>query len=230
MPDWKNLVREKLVCERMVREQTAPPSPSREEVVSELAAHLEETYEDALSQRLTEEAAAKLALQEVHDWHVLAAKIRVARLEEDSMNDRTRTLWLPALANVIAAPGLLMILQKLAVQPRVLWIGDMAMVLYLPWLLTLPVFGAFGAFLAKRAHARFLNRLIVGLSPALAVLGAFGLVLPVALITDRHRLTSFPFAYFALTIFNWVLLPALALLMGSMPFLREPNGWERSEA
>ena len=68
------------------------------------------------------------------------------------MNNRTRSLWLPAMANLIVAPGLLMILQKLAVQPRVLWIGDMAMVLYLPWLVTLPIFGAFGAFLAKRAQ------------------------------------------------------------------------------
>ena len=137
------------------------------------------------------------------------------------MNTRTRSLWLPAMANLIVAPGLLMVLQKLSAQPRVLWIGDMAMVLYLPWLITLPIFGAFGAFLARRAQARFMNRLIVGLSPALAVLGAFALVLPASLVVDRHRLSDFPFAYFGLTIFNWVLLPALALLIGTLPFLRE---------
>jgi hypothetical protein len=228
MPDWKKLVHEKLVREQIA--SSAPPTPTQEEVILELAAHLEETYEDALSQGLTEEAAAEIALQEVHDWPVLAAEIRVARLEENSMNDRTRHLWLPALANVIAAPGLLMILQKLAIQPRILWISDMAMVLYLPWLIALPIFGALGAFLAKRAHARFVNRLIVGLSPALAVLGAFGFVLPVALITDRHRLTNFPFAYFALTIVNWVLLPAFALLIGTVPFLREPRRRAPSEA
>jgi hypothetical protein len=223
MPDWKRLVRERIA-------PSAPSAPSQEEVVSELAAHLEETYEDALSQGLTEQAATGFALQEVHNWHVLAAKIRVARFEEDSMNDRTRSLWLPALANVIAAPGLLMILQKLALQPRVLWIGDMAMVLYLPWLIALPVFGALGALLAKLAHAHFVNRLIVGLSPALAVMVAFAFVLPVALITDRHLLTNFPFAYFALTIVNWVLLPALALLVGTVPFLRKPGRPAPSEA
>ncbi len=146
------------------------------------------------------------------------------------MNNRTRSLWLPAMANLIVAPGLLMILQKLAVQPRVLWIGDMAMVLYLPWLVALPIFGALGAFLAKRAHARFVNRLIVGLSPALAVLGAFALVLPVSLVVDSHRLRDFPFSYFALTIFNWVVLPALALLIGTLPFLRETNSLARTEA
>ena len=40
------------------------------------------------------------------------------------MNNRTSSLWIPAIASLIAAPGLIMILQKLAVQPRVLWIGD----------------------------------------------------------------------------------------------------------
>ena len=223
MPDWKKLVRERIAS-------SALPAASHEEVVSELAAHLEEAHEAALLQGLTEKAAVEFTLQEVDDWHALGARIHRARSQENPMNNRTRSLWLPVMANLIAAPGLLMILQKLAVQPRVLWIGDMAMVLYLPWLVTLPIFGAFGAFLAKRAQAPFMNRLIVGLSPALAVLGAFALVVPVSLVVDSHRLRDFPFAYFALTIFNWVVLPALALLIGTLPFLREPHGLARSEA
>jgi hypothetical protein len=223
MPDWKKLVREHIAS-------SALAAASREEVVSELAAHLEEAYEASLLQGLTEKSAVEFTLQEVDDWHALAARIQRARSEENPMNNRTRSLWLPAMANLIVAPGLLMILQKLAVQPRVLWIGDMAMVLYLPWLVALPIFGALGAFLAKRAHARFVNRLIVGLSPALAVLGAFALVLPISLVVDSHRLRDFPFAYFALTICNWVVLPALALLIGTLPFLRETNSLARSEA
>jgi hypothetical protein len=222
MHNWPTMVREKL-------EDCGLSRANGDEVIRELAAHLEETYEAALSQGQSEEAAVELALQEVIDWHHLLKEISRAK-EENPMNERTRSLWIPAMINVIAAPGLLMILQKLAVQPRVLWIGDMAMVLYLPWLVTLPIFGAFGAFLAKRAQARFVDRLIVGLSPALAVLGAFALVLPVSLVVDSHRLRDFPFACFALTIFNWVVLPALALLIGTLPFLREPHCLARSEA
>lgn len=208
----------------MVRERLGSGGPLSEDVVSELAAHLEETYEAGPARGLNEPEALTSAMQEVQeakDWRILAAQIRRAKSEEDSVNDRTKSLWLPAMANLIMAPGLLMIIQKLAVQPRVLWIGDMAMVLYLPWLVTLPIFGAFGAFLARRAQARFMNRIVVGLSPALAILGAFALVLPVSLVVDRHRLSDFPFAYLGLTIFNWVLLPALALLIGTLPFLRE---------
>lgn len=216
MPDWKKLVRERM-------DPTTLPPAHREEIVSELAAHLEETYEAARTQGMNETAAVELTLQEVRDWHVLAKEILGAKAEEHPMNNRTRSLWIPAMANLIAAPGLLMILQKLAVQPRVLWIGDMAMVLYLPWLITLPIFGAFGAFLAKRTQAHMMNRLIVGLSPALAILGSFALLLPVSLVVDRHRLQDFPLAYFALTIVNWVVLPAFALFIGTVPFLRGTN-------
>ena len=214
MPDWKQIVRERM---------SSPNSPLnlKEDVIAELAAHLEEICEEARLCNLDEPAAINRALQEVDDWRVLAASIRRAKSEEDSVNDRTKSLWLPAMANLIVAPGLLMIIQKLAVQPRVLWIGDMALVLYLPWLVTLPLFGGLGAFLAKRAHARFVHRLIVGLSPALAVLGAFALVLPVSLVIDRQALRHFPFAYFVLTICNWVVLPAFALLLGTLPFLGE---------
>ena len=222
MHNWPTMVREKL-------EGCGLSRANGDEVIRELGAHLEETYEAALSKGLTDAAAVQLAWQEVRDWHRLVKEISRAK-EENPMNNRTRSLWIPAMANLIAAPGLLMILQKLAVQPRVLWIGDMAMVLYLPWLVTLPIFGAFGAFLAKRAHARFVNRLIVGLSPALAVLGAFALVLPASLVIDRQLLRNFPFAYFALTICNWVVLPALALLIGTLPFLRETNSLARIEA
>ena len=42
MPDWKKLVREHIAS-------SALPAASREEVVRELAAHLEEAYEAALS-------------------------------------------------------------------------------------------------------------------------------------------------------------------------------------
>jgi len=223
MPDWKKLVRERIASSR-------PSVPTQAEVVSELAAHLEETYAAALSQGSTEKAAVEFALQEVNDWHVLAANIRQAKSEGGIVNDRTRNLWLPGMASLLGASLLLLILQRASYQPRLVWFGHMAMLFYWPWLAGLPAFGALGAYLSKRAHARFVNRLIVGLSPALAVLGAFGFVLPVALLTDRHLLTNFPFAYFALTIVNWVLLPAFALLIGALPFLREPRRPAATEA
>lgn len=208
-PDWGKLVREHMGPLDL-------PCDIQENVVNELAAHLQETYEAARSQRIREEEALELALQEVEDWNVLATNIQCAK-EERIMNHRTKSLWMPVLANLIAAPGLLMVLQKLGVHPRVLWTGNMAMVLYLPWLATLPAFGAFGAFLAKRAQASPLYRIVSGTAPALAMLGSYVIILPVSLVFE----TGFSWVYFALSTLNWILLPAFALLLGAAPFLRD---------
>jgi len=212
MPNWTRLVQERLARVKL-------PAGVKEEVVNELAAHLEETYEDARWRGFAEEAAAQLALQEVEDWRVLAAEISRARAEEDGMNNRTKSLWLPGMVNLIAAPGLLMILQKLGVQPRVVWIGNMAMVFYFPWLITLPIFGALGAWLAKRAQGSTWYRLAAGLAPALAMLGMFVLVLPLSIALGTSHRSGFPWVYFALTMLVWVGLPAGALMVGALPFL-----------
>ncbi len=219
-PDWKAIVRERMSA-------SGPSCDAREEVIAELAGHLEETYEAALTQGITEDAALEFTLQEVNDWRVLAANIRRAQLKEDPMNERTRTMWLPAMASLAGAALLLLIVQKLGVQPRVGWVQDtaqqkMAMVFYLPWLIALPVFGALGALLAGRSQASKLHRVIAGTAPALAMLGSFAVLLPVSLVLDRTaHLSGFPWGYFALTVLNWVGLPALALLLGALPFLRD---------
>jgi hypothetical protein len=116
------------------------PSAYRDEIASELAAHLEETYEAALSQGLTEAAALELTLQEVESWDALATDIRYAKSEEESMNNRTKGFWLPAMVNLLAAMTLLMLMQRAGMQPRLIWVnaadGKFAMVFYFPcsWL------------------------------------------------------------------------------------------------
>jgi len=76
MPDWRKLVRKRLSSAEL-------PDGKREDVVTELATHLDETHEHALSKGLTRSAAIKLALQEVADWRVLAAAIDAARSESE---------------------------------------------------------------------------------------------------------------------------------------------------
>src|SRR6202020_168832 len=116
MPDWKKLVRERM-------ESSLLSAACREEVISELAAHLEETYEAACSQALTEDSAVELTLQEVSDWDVLAGKIRDAKSEEVHMNYRTKSLWLPAMASLLGASLAMTLLQKIGVCPHLVWGG-----------------------------------------------------------------------------------------------------------
>ena len=50
------------------------------------------------------------------------------------------------------------------------WIGDMAMVLYLPWLITLPILARSEPSWRNAPMPHFVHRLIAALSPALAIL------------------------------------------------------------
>lgn len=137
------------------------------------------------------------------------------------MNHRTSSLWFPALLTLLGASVSLMATQILGVQPRLVWVRGMGVTLYWPWLATLPVFGAIGASLSRRAHASVLTRLTAGLSPALIMLTVMLIVLPWGLVLDG--LHFFTLVSFGLGLANWVALPAFALFLGALPFLREPQ-------
>jgi len=96
MPNWNQIVRDRLKPKRL-------SLADLDSIVSELAAHLEEAFDEAQARGLTEEQALHIALQEVKDWRVLAAEIRAARSEEGPVNYRTKSLWLPALVTLLGA-------------------------------------------------------------------------------------------------------------------------------
>ena len=217
MPDWKSVVSEHM-------KSCGPPPANRDDVVSELAAHLEESYESALSQGLTEAAAVALTLQEVNDWHELAQDIDRAQFQEDQMNYRTKSLWLPALLTLLAASVSLMATQFLGLQPRLVWIHDMGVTLYWPWLAVLPFCGALGACLSQRAHGPLRARLAASASPALIMLIVMSLILPCGLAIDGIHFLQL--VSFGLGLVNWVAIPALALLLGTLPFLKRPEPLE----
>jgi|SRR5579859_505027 len=205
MPDWKQVVRRRM-----------PSWRTKEDVVAELAHHLEETYEQARSAGLTQRSALRLTLKEVQSWSVLATEIVRAK-QEGEMNHRTKSLWIPALLTFLGASASLMLCQFHGIAPRMLWFDHTVLVLYLPWLATLPVFGAAGAYLSRRAQGPMTARLAAALSPALIMLAVMLLILPWGLILDG--LHFFTLVGFGVCLTTWVAIPALALLLGAMPFL-----------
>lgn len=136
------------------------------------------------------------------------------------MNHRTKGLWLPAVANIGVAAATLVALDKLGVQARMVKVSHIALAVHAPWLCILPLSAAIGSLLAKRAQAPATTRLLAGLAPSLIWLAVFS-VMALAFLVDRPAFSGFPLDYFALSAVVWVILPAFALLLGTLPFLRE---------
>lgn len=147
------------------------------------------------------------------------------------MNDRTRSLWIPGLASLTAAMGTLMIMNRFGVEPRIFWYGSkVGLELYLPWLMVLPVFGALGAYLSRRAKGQLKARLVAALFPAIVLFGFFCFAITVSAVIERHVPWRVLPLVFALAVFNWALLPGAALLLGALPFLWNSQMQETEQA
>ena len=211
MPDWKALVLERM--------ESLGLSPAQEEeIVSELAAHLEDCYEELRTQGVCESEAIDRSLEQVTDWPNLSREIQRAKRKGDVMNHRTRILWLPALISLAAAMVFLMISTQIALQPRIVagrfvtlrtstGSTDYRFAEYLPWLILLPFCGAAGAYLSRRAGGQPLVRLVAGLSPWIALFGLVSfLTLIGQIVPFQHQ--WFPFAT---TLLFLMLPPGIAL-------------------
>jgi len=132
------------------------------------------------------------------------------------MNYRTKALWLPGLAALTTASVFLMVLQLSSLQPRIWW-KDGGGVLYIPWLILLPLCGAAGAYLSRRGGGRRWTCLLAGLFPAFVMLAALCVLLFVGLFVDRNPFITGHLVYFLLVVLNWTVLPAVPLLLGAVP-------------
>jgi hypothetical protein len=217
MPDWKKLVEERF-------EPGSLLFASRKEVIRELAAHLEETYEASRAQGMTEAAAVELALHEVKDWNVLAADIRRAKSKEDSMNHRTRSLWLPALASFFASSLFLFVLTEISMRPPMLvrLHSGAAQQLYAVWIIGQIAFGALGAFLSRRVGGSRIARIVAGTFPAIVMLASCVIVIPASALMQHNDFIFHNPGRLWWGAFLWAVVPAVTLLLGAAPFLQEP--------
>jgi uncharacterized membrane protein YgdD (TMEM256/DUF423 family) len=212
MPDWRELVSKGLSGLKL-------GAGEKEEVHAELAAHLEETYKALRARGLPEQAAIQQTLAQVADWQHLRRKIQIARtVKENIMNDRVRQLWLPGLLTFALSMGLLELVQKFGPRPMALDLdkGTPIVMFYTSWLLTLPLAGAIGALLSKRAGG---SPRILAISSVFSVL-PFGVVFLIAIpagLLMSHTLAHHIVATAFLTMmFGWVLVPGVALFSGGL--------------
>jgi hypothetical protein len=216
MLDWQKSVRQRLTGLQLEDSET-------EEVVEELAGHLEEQYESLLHKGISEQAAIDCVLQQIADCTDLKSKIESSREKERPMNSRVSRFWLPAFMTILLAMSFLMIIEAVGFQPWVSsgWGGPQGTipvaVVYLPWLVTLPFVGALGAYLSSRAGARGWTVFSSVVFPTVPYLIFCVIGLPTAAILDGHVAHNIILPAFLVGFFAWVLLPAVALLAGGLP-------------
>lgn len=284
MRNWQEIV-----CEKF-KDCDLPPG-ERDDIIRELAAHLEECDAQACSEGLSDDQARKVTLQEIPEVkgrQVLAAAIFSAK-QENAMNHRTRTVWLPGIAILFAVGLLLVFLDRAAYLQRLIWIACMAMLLgaatseanrlnqrtrslwlpgfvsltaatiflflvdivynpslffrevtlhpqdllrtnseaprsfYFAWLFAQVLFGALGALFSRRAGGTRTSRIVAGAFPAIVVVGTYVALMPFTSVFSGKAATSPLPPYVASALFVWVAAPAVALLLGATPFIRESN-------
>ncbi|MFZ0759881.1 MAG: permease prefix domain 1-containing protein, partial [Candidatus Sulfotelmatobacter sp.] len=207
---WTALVRERLGTLNL-------PAKHRQEVIAELAAHLEDLFEERLQNGLTESEARHIVMSEV-EWRALAKTIQHLKSQEETMNPRTKHVWLPGLVSLTAAMVLLTPLIATSMQPRFLGLSPLQMV-FLPWIALLPLCGAAGAYLSRRGGGNRRERLVAGLFPTIALFTLGSILVPTRLLTFARP--EWRYGLVALVI--GIILPSASLLLGTMPFLREPS-------
>ena len=211
MPDWRELVRQRL-------SGLALDSAEKEEVHAELAEHLKDVYEDHCRQGMTEELAEQHAMQQVTDWKALQRHIRNAKEREDVMHNRVRQLWFPGFLTLTLSMSFLPVLLKLGLQPRsVSWSGPDTILFYVPWLLTLPLFGALGGLISLRAGGSARAILCSGIFPMLSLAACFFVILPLSIVLDHSIAFHLTLAGFIGLLLSWVVTPGAALFIGVLP-------------
>src|SRR5437660_11624650 len=200
MLNWQKLVRQRL-------SGLALDGPEKDEVHAELAAHLEESYESLRTKGLPEQAAVQQTLAQVADWQDLRRRIQSARTrKENIVNDRVRQLWLPGLLTFALSMGLLELVQKFGPRPFILDLdkGTPVLMFYTSWLLTLPLAGAIGALLSKRAGGSPRMSAISSVFPVLPFGVVFLIAIPAGLLMGRNLSHHIVGSAFLTMMFGWV--------------------------
>ena len=134
------------------------------------------------------------------------------------MNQRTRKLWIPGGTSLLAASGSLAILLWASMQSRSVWMPKAA---FIVWLLLLPLCGAVGAYLSRRAGGERTFRILAGVFPSLTLFIALVFVFVVAMFFERNRFVLEHPGLFLVPFLGWVIFPAVSLGLGTLPFLRK---------
>ena len=216
MRDWSALVHRHLASVHV-------DDRRRREIGAELAAHLEDAYDNALRSGCTEAEAVACAMERVPDWPALAVAVKRSIDEDTTMTRQAITVLLPGTTILLAAAtGMSLVVYA---TPADRWVDPRwhvhALAAGLAFLFYL-VLGAIGAAWSRRVGGSPGERLAAG---------AFPLVLHVAMAgpaVGADMLYAFSRGavgrHLDINFINMILVmlvaPGAALLLGGLPFAR----------
>lgn len=214
MLDWRVIVARQL-------DHLSLDPDEKVEVIDEVAAHLEEAFEDMRRCGLKEDDAVRRTLAQAGNWRTLRRNVLFAKRGGPLMGTRMRQLWAPGLLAMAISTALLFGFLKFGFSPRILyWKGPGSILLYVPWLLSLPVLGAIAACFSSREGGSRRTILLASVFPALAFAVAILLMFPIGLVIERIIGIPVDFIWVATAILTegigWILVPGAALLAGGL--------------
>jgi hypothetical protein len=215
MRDWNSLVEQRLGNLKL-------PEAQREEVVAELAAHLEDLGEEKSEQEVFKQEPTATALYETTDWSRLTRNIQNAKQEPFFMNNRSRSFWLPALVTFFSMQISWAILVRTSLYERMSSSSVHPLFVFLG---ALPFFGALGAYLSRRGGGNRVVRMAVGVFPSVAMFCLMALIFPVGLLVDQPSVSAH-WARICISILIAAVVSGLALLVGTLPFLGNSESQE----
>lgn len=223
MPDWRQYLRARLGRLGLCGER-------EEEILAELAEHLEDQCAADGERALLRQSQVE-RIEDETNWDLLARQIRDA--EEETMSSTTKTLWVPGVGMLFSSFLLLLAIARWV--PPVAWLDPRApTLLMVPWLLSYVAFGALGAWWSRRVGGSTAARFLSGVFPLALHLSVFFLPIVVAIASEVRLGASTPLgiglvpeplqASFLLRAgLAWVVIPGVALGLGTIPFLRTPR-------
>lgn len=208
MPDWQKLVREQLAGLNLGHQE-------EDDVVAELAGHLEEAFESCCREGISEQDATRRALTQVADWNALRRKIYLARNKEDNMEPRVTRFWFPGLLGFALAMVLEAASYRFDSHPLVLSLdrGTPILRFHISWIFALLLVGAMAAYLSRRAGGTLPTALLSSIFPVLPFAAVFLVAIPGLVVGHpiAYGILAEKILYMAL---GWVLAPGAALLAG----------------
>lgn len=235
MHDWRQLIGERVGNLRLCHE-------AQDEIVRELAAHFEQLYEDERQRGAGEHEALAAALGSVGNWGHFRREIRDAKETLMTTKPWKRQVLYPGMLALVLSGLVTWGFYALRVffgipaheeyLWRTVWFGEATATVFLvPWLLTLPLVGATVAWWARRCGASPAQRLLAACFPAFLNIAIFivGTMIASVVRMTQGRSLRLVIAGVMLYSLSWIATPAIAAMLGALPFCFGTGTPERGE-